>query len=292
MKLLVTGAGGFVGSHLVNELEGAGHAVLGTDIHFDGRDLSLPYRAEGLIKRARPEYVVHLAARYGRLLCADEPHKAVADNTASTTEIAAVCAELDIPVLYTSSSEVYGDHGEDLISETSELRMPTTIYGLSKRWGEEVLRLYSDDWCIVRMNMLYGPGQLGGYGRCSLATFIKNAVAGKPYTVHRRTTRSWLYISDAVRALRLLIEDDARGIYNLGHTAAPRPMTETAFLVAAMTGEPAEIEDPPPGQIKHKMYDIRKLRQRIDWEPEVGLEEGIKLTVAWARQAAQLEAAA
>ena len=84
-------------------------------------------------------------------------------------------------MLYASSSEVYGDHGAKTIHEDSQLRMPTTIYGLSKRWGEEVLRLYLPEkqLCIVRMNMLYGPEQLGGYGRCALATFIQKAVAGE-----------------------------------------------------------------------------------------------------------------
>ena len=275
MRILVTGAEGFVGQHLCAELHQAGHTVLPSDI--EDHDLAKPNQANRLIMVTRPDYVVHLAARYGRLLCRDEPHRAVADNTASTTELAAVCAKHGLPVLYASSSEVYGDHGTETIYEDSALKMPTTIYGLSKRWGEEVLRLYlpPDDLTVVRMNMLYGPGQLGGYGRCSLATFIDSAVRGETFTVHRHTSRSWLYIADAVRALRLLIDGQHTGTFNLGNPTPPQTMTSVALEVTKLTGVEATIEDAPAGQIRHKMYDSTKLLDAILWEPRIGIEAGV-----------------
>jgi UDP-glucose 4-epimerase len=277
VRILVTGAEGFVGQHLRREL--SEHEVEAWDIRH--ADLSKPWTAEEMILTTQPDYVVHLAARYGRLLCADEPHRAVADNAAATVEIAAVCAEQDIPVLYTSSSEVYGDHGEATITEDSELRLPTTIYGLSKRWGEEALALYGVKRCVVRMNMLYGPQQQAGYGRCALATFIENALAGEPITVHRDASRSWLYIQDAVRALRLLIEGGHTGVFNLGNGEERTSMRDLAELVikAAEYPVPIDIVDAPPGQIRHKNYDSSKLRATIDWKPETPLATGIQRTV-------------
>jgi len=290
MRVLVTGADGFVGSHLVAELVSKGHVV--TPIDKPDGDLAVPYVTRTLIERYRPDYVAHLAARYGRLLCRDEPHRAVTDNAAATTELAAVCAEHDIPVLYTSSSEVYGDHGEALISESSQLRTPTTIYGLSKLWGEEALNLYMapELLCTVRMNMLYGPGQQAGYGRCALATFIQDALEGRPVTAHRVASRSWLYISDAVRALRLLIEGGHTGVFNLGNGTEKMSMMQLAGIVCGLAGSGSvEALDAPVGQIRHKNYDSSKLRALTGWAPEVGLREGIEQTMAWQKQQRSLE---
>lgn len=283
MRILCTGADGFIGAHLTRELL-PHHTVLGSD-RVDC-DLALPYQAEKLIDTTRPDYVVHLAARYGRILCRDEPHRAVVDNAAATTELAAVCAEREIPILYASSSEVYGDHGTDTIHEDSELRTPTTIYGLSKRWGEEALRLYlpPEKLCIVRLNMLYGPEQRGGYGCCALATFIRDAIEGeRSLIVHRNTSRSWLYISDAIRALRLLIEDKCAGVWNLANTHESERVSDTAQRVIEEVGSgTVELIDAPPGQIPHKNYSAAKI-EALGWRPEVPLSEGIRLTVKAAR---------
>lgn len=283
MRILITGGDGFVGTYLRRELED--HEVISSDRH--DADLSQPYEAAQLLDRANPDYVVHLAARYGRLLCRDEPHKAVSDNAAATTELAAWCARKRVPVLYASSSEVYGDHGENAITEDSDLLTPTTIYGLSKRWGEEALRLYlpPQQLCIARLNMLFGPDQRGGYGCCALATFIRDALEGeRALTVHAGASRSWLYITDAVKALRLLIEDHHRGIFNVGNPARPLPMTQVADMVFEATeARPClELIDAPATQIKHKNYTANKLTE-LGWKPEVGLEEGIRRTVKAAR---------
>lgn len=282
----MTGARGFVGTHLHLHLVELGHDVVGTDLE-DG-DLALPGEAERQVEITEPDLVCHLAARYGRLLCADEPHRAVGDNAAATVELADACASRGIPVFYTSSSEVYGDHGHEIIYESSELRMPTTIYGLSKRWGEEALRMYlpPERLLIVRMNMLYGPEQVGGYGRCSLATFIRQAVRGLPYQVHSGTSRSWLYIDDAVEALGQLIVERASGIFNLGNPDPAIPMTDVGEMVSEAVGGVAyDVVEPPGGtQIKHKNYDCEKLLWHIDWKPTVSLKDGIERTVEWARE--------
>lgn len=281
MRILVTGGRGFVGAHLTEELEAHGHDVISVDR--EDADLSLSGMAALLVKLHSPDYVVHLAARYGRLLCRDEPHRAVSDNAAATTELAAACADRGTPVLYASSSEIYGDQGEDTITEDSDLRVPTTIYGLSKRWGEEALRLYlpPEQLLIVRLNMLYGPKQRAGYGCCSLATFIHNAQRGEQFTVHRGTSRSWLYIEDAVRALRMLIEGGHTGTYNLANDTDKQSMLDVAEVVLRECGGLYETTDPPPGQIAHKNYSIEKLRSILpDWQPEVLLSDGIGLTAS------------
>jgi nucleoside-diphosphate-sugar epimerase len=281
MRVLVTGSKGFIGVHLINELEAQGHSVFPTDR--DYRDFAVPGQATNVIDEAAPDYVIHLAARYGRILCRDEPHRAVSDNAAATTELAAACAAEDIPVLYASSSEVYGDHGEDRIYEDSELRTPTTIYGLSKRWGEEALKLYltPEQLTIVRLNMAYGPQQRGGYGCCALATFIRNALEGEPLNVHVGASRSWLYISDLVRGMASLIGKP--GVWNLANVHERVSMVETARLVTEAVGQGTIHQtQAPAGQIKHKVYDTSKI-EALGWRPDVPLREGIAYTVEAAR---------
>lgn len=250
-------------------------------------DLAVPGQATEMVEVHQPDYVVHLAARYGRLLCRDEPHRAVSDNAAATTELAEVCADLSLPVLYASSSEVYGDHGEQRVDEHSELRQPTTIYGLSKRWGEETLRLYvpESDLTIVRFNMLFGPEQRAGYGCCALATFLDSALKDKPFSVHRGTSRSWLYITDAVQALRLLIDDRHRGVFNCSNDTEYISTTQVAELACEAVGaNPKKLisyQEPPGHQIHHKRYASTKLQNQTGWAPGVSLQEGINKTVDW-----------
>lgn len=283
MRVLVTGGAGFVGEAVCRELERAECHPISVDR--EDFDLAHPGEAERMIEQTRPGYIFHLAARYGRILCREQPHRSVSDNAAATAELAAVAASKSLGVLYASSSEVYGDHGTALISESAGLHRPTTIYGLTKRWGEEVLRQYlrPEQLTIARLNMLYGPRQRAGHGCCALATFIRQAMEGEPLQVHREASRSWLYIDDAAAALVALM--GRGGVWNVGNTAQERLlMTQLAELVLQEVGQGTmEIVPAPEDQIKHKHYDTSKLA-KTGWRPRVPLAEGLARTVEWAKE--------
>jgi nucleoside-diphosphate-sugar epimerase len=124
-----------------------------------------------------------------------------------TTVVAQACGHAGVRLCYASTSEVYGDHGDTLVDEDTPWRLPQGMYGLSKRWGEEACRLYAPDGLvIVRLSMPYGPGAPPGRGRRALDTLLWQAHHRMPMVVHRGGERSWCWVGDTVRGIRLALE--------------------------------------------------------------------------------------
>jgi nucleoside-diphosphate-sugar epimerase len=286
MRVAVTGAHGFVGSWLGPELEHAGHEVICFD-RADG-DLSDPDTAALLIDRAKPDCLVHLAAKYGRLHGEIDPAYTVQQNAQVTTSVARACGEAGVRLVYMSSSEVYGDLGELTVNEYDLYAAePHNLYGLSKRWGEEVCRLYAPDGLLIcRLSMPYGPRQAVGYGRCALTTMIWQALERRPLTIHQGTERSWMHVSDAAQAVTMLIER-AEGVFNVCRDDDQRSMLDVATLVCRLTDAPDSLirEVPvPPMQTAIKRISADRLRD-IGFQPRTALEHGIATTASWAASA-------
>jgi nucleoside-diphosphate-sugar epimerase len=243
--------------------------------------------AARILEETRPEAVVHLAARYGRILCLEDPEQTIDDNVKGTEAVVRACRQYGVRhLLYASTSEVYGDHGYDLITEKSSLWTPTTIYGLSKKWGEDLIELYLEgsetNYVFVRMNMIYGPEQQFGHGRASIANFIESARKREKLVVHDGTSRSWLYISDAVDALRLITEHELTDVYNLSNHQEYMPVVEQARTICSLVGcsqDLIELVPPPSTQISHKMYSASALEKMISWKPKVSFQDGIKRVI-------------
>jgi len=285
-RILVTGATGFIGTHLTKELRDAGYEVVGVDLT-DG-DLTNPGTFEALAKRHNPNIVVHLAAKVGRLYGEGDIADTITQNAIATALVARVCGERGIRLVYASTSEVYGDMGDDLRVEDGPMVTPYNIYGLSKRWGEEVCRLYAPDRLLMpRLSMPYGP-RLSSHlveGRAAIIQFLYNALHRRPIPVHKNSGRSWCWVGDAVRGIRMLIEQSRDGAWNVGRDDAFVSMRHVAELTCELTDAPKDliVDVPPPAnQIIVKRLSVEKLRS-IGWKPEVSLEEGIKRTLAWVR---------
>lgn len=285
MRVAVTGAKGFVGSYLTTELAQAGHEVIAWDR--DDGDLATPGRAHALIGAAAPDVVVHLAAKYGRLLGEVDPSFTVAQNAQVTVSVAQACGHFGVRLVYASSSEAYGDHGGRLITEDDLYQqLPHNIYGMTKRWGEEACRLYAPrDLLIVRLSMPYGPNQPVGYGRCALTTMLWHASNRQKIRVHQGAERSWCYVEDSVRAVRHLIETQ-EGVFNVGRDDDQRPMTSIAQLACDLAFAPQTLIQevtPPAMQTLVKRTSNAKLRA-TGFEPQVSLEDGMARTLAWLEQ--------
>ena len=288
MRILVTGAKGFIGSYLVPELRAAGFDVIGIDR--ENGDITI----DGIFMRwldvEKPDMVVHLAAKTSRLLCEEDPAKAVHDNAMATMFVAQECGKRSIRLAYASTSEVYGHQGDAWLTEVSPTH-PTGIYALTKLWGEQVIRLYVPDALIMRLSMPYGPflAPAGfspvGKGRAAIVNFLYQALHRQPIPVHVGAERSLCYITDTVRAIRILLEQDKTGIWNVGRDDVAVPMRTLAEVACILTDAPLNliVDVPAPErQVIVKRLSMQKLRS-IGWRPTVDTYEGMKRVLEWVK---------
>jgi nucleoside-diphosphate-sugar epimerase len=307
MKVLVTGAGGFIGRHLTNELREHGHSVIGTDAEppytVDGPmlevhgDMTSELRMRAIMQTVKPEVVIHLAAQVGRVFGEDDRLNTVTRNAVGTMNVAVAATEVGARLFYVSTSEVYGDLGERVATEGDAMRLPHNLYGLSKRWGEEVAQLYmpTAGYQCARLSMPYGTGVAPGRGRAAINNVLWQAATGQRIPIHRGAERSWCWVGDTVAALRLIME---RGIivrnathadaavYNVGRDDDARPMVEVAELACKLVGaSPGLIDlvDAPNAQTVVKRLSTDKLRG-LGWSPTVDLEDGMRSVLAWVRK--------
>lgn len=282
MRTLVTGASGFIGTHLCNALEENNVEVVRLSLP-DG-DLAHSDIAKAAMRQYSPDRVVHLAALVGRAFGEVTPARTVDVNARATLNVAQACGRLGIPLAYASTSEVYGDNGSELLTEDSPMALPHNLYGLTKRWGEEVCRLYApDELTIWRLSMPYGPGLPPGEGRAMVTSFLADALAGRPLYVHRGASRSLCYVSDAVRGLLWTLERP--GVWNIGRDDEDRSVLHIARLACELAQSSTaliEVVPPPTMQTVVKRLSVARLRS-LGWRPYVGLEEGMSKTLDWLR---------
>lgn len=291
MRILVTGSAGFIGSHLTKALAERGHELLGVDRRSSRNGLrefhcDLRGGIRETLEELQPELVVHLAAHVGRLFGEDDTQASVKDNALATTLLAKDCGDLGIRLAYASTSEVYGDRGDGVCSEDTPLDvLPHNLYGLSKRWGEEAARLYTDDPVIFRFSMPYGPGVPPGRGRRALDTMLWQAHHQMPLTVHAGAERSWCWIGDTINGVVTVLESGLGGAWNVGRDDAPLSMLELAERACDLNDAPHDLIDvvePPARQTVVKRLSTQKLCG-LGWLPMVELDQGLPIVNAWIR---------
>jgi nucleoside-diphosphate-sugar epimerase len=290
MKALITGAAGFVGGHLVKELNENGHEAIGTDRRWANSELKTPGLIEEFLDALAPEVVIHLAAKVGRLFGEDDLLETIADNAGVTALVARACGERGIRLAYTSTSEIYGDQGDHSCSELNGdmyAAIPHNAYGLSKRWSEEACWLYAPQGLtIFRLSMPFGPGLPAGRGRAAIVNMLDQASKRQPIPVHRGSERAWCWIGDTVRAMRLVLET-TDGVWNVGRDDNAVSMRRVAELACDLTGAPYDLIeeiDAPGRQTVVKRLNTERLRL-LGWKPEVELAEGMAMTLAAMRGA-------
>jgi dTDP-glucose 4,6-dehydratase len=305
-KVLVTGAAGFVGSHLVDSLLRGGYEVVGVDNFCTGSPENIAHLANdngftflerdiniglGDFENVKFDQIFHMASpasppRYMRLAI-----ETMHVNTTATELLLQHATKHGSRLLFASTSEIYGDPHEHPQRESYWGNVnpigPRSIYDEAKRFGETLLshfhRIEGTDTVIVRIFNTYGPRMDPDDGRV-VSSFIRDAIKVKPFQVFGdgTQTRSFCYVSDLVSGLRAAMDSGITGPVNLGN---PNEFTllELATQVGNVLGvEPVlEFKELPVDDPKQRQPDISYAKSALNWEPKIQLVEGLKLTADW-----------
>lgn len=286
MKALITGHGGFIGKSLSQELALEGWDVDGFD-RSHGQFVQHYDSVAKAIYESKPDVVVHLAAEVGKLNCEQRPAAATSVNVLGTLNVAQACAENAVPLVYCSTSEVYGDWGRNVIYEDDEPLAGSLsgMYAITKLAGEHVAQTYAPAGLkIVRPTMPMGTGVPPGPGRRAVDNLIYQALTNQPMIVHEGAARSWCWIDDVARGFRYVIERGEPGIYNVGRDDNEISMADLANKILYMTGSSSEIRIIPPPTLQTPIKRIScAVLSALGWEPQVSLDEGLLQMIDWIR---------
>lgn len=301
-SILVTGGGGFIGSHLVERLLQGGHEVICLDNFFTGSKANIRHllgrsRFE-MIRRDIVEPILLEVDQIYNLACPASPvHyqynpvKTVKTNLLGTLNMLGLAKRVKARILQASTSEVYGDPQVHPQPETYWGNVnpigPRSCYDEGKRLAETLMMDYHRsnqvDIRIVRIFNTYGPRMAFDDGRV-VSNFIIQALKNNPITVYGdgSQTRSFCYVDDMVDGLLAMMEQERlTGPINLGN---PGEFTilELARKVIELTGSKSEIvhKQLPADDPKQRQPDIGLAKEKLGWEPAVALDEGLKSTIA------------
>jgi len=296
MRYAVTGAAGFIGSHLAEALGGAGHEAVGFDCFTDYYDPALKEEnASGLDVRRVDlaeddldftglDGVFHLAGQPGVRSFGDVFPLYLRRNVLASQRVFEAAARDGVRVVFTSSSSVYGA-AERYPTPEETTPHPLSPYGITKLACEQLATAYAREFgldCVtLRYFNAFGPRQ-----RPDMAfTRIANALAsGARFDLYGDggQSRGWTYVSDVVGATILAMEH-GNGTYNVGG-AIEASMNDAIAILEAITGRELDVHrtEPVPGDQRRTSADTTRIRSELGWEPRVSLEEGLRNQWQWA----------
>ncbi len=301
--ILVAGAAGFVGSHLVEALLKLGHAVIGVDNFTTGREQNLahfvgephfrfvqhdviqPLRVEGAVHE-----IFHLASPSSPVRYLERPFETLHVNTQGTERLLDLSLEKGARLLFASTSEVYGDPTSHPQCENYcgnvDPGGERSVYDEAKRCGETLVKAYERyrgaSVRIARIFNTYGPRMAPTDGRI-ISNFCCQALRNEPLSVYGEgtQTRSMQFVDDLIRGLLALMRSEYTRPVNLGN---PEELTvlQIAELVLGLTGSKSTIEfhPLPEGDPQRRKPDISLARELLGWTPTIPFREGLERTLA------------
>ena len=313
MTSVVTGAAGFLGSHLSDRLLQEGHRVIGIDNLLTGSVANIEHLAHNdrfrFIKQDVTEYiylpgavdfVFHFASPASPIDYLELPIQTLKVGALGTHKALGLAKDKGAAFLLASTSECYGDplvhpQNEDYWGNVNPIG-PRGVYDEAKRFAEAITmayhRFHGVRTHIVRIFNTYGPRMRLQDGRV-VPAFIGQALRGEPLTVFGdgSQTRSFCFVSDLIEGIWRLSQADYRQPVNIGN---PVEMTvkEFANRICALTGGQSQVvyKPLPTDDPKQRRPDITRARELLGWEPKVCLEEGLQKTIDWFRPVVQAKA--
>jgi len=304
-RVVITGAAGFIGSHLAETLLDRGYSVVGVDnlltgdigniAHLTNRDFEfVKHDVTNYIYVEGPvDYVLHWASPASPIDYLELPIPTLKVGALGTHKALGLAKAKGARFVLASTSEVYGDPLEHPQKESYWGNVnpigPRGVYDEAKRFAEAMTvayhRYHGLDAKIVRIFNTYGPRMRVKDGR-AVPAFISQALRNEEVTVFGdgRQTRSFTYITDLVDGIIRLMTSSVNDPVNIGN---PREMSldELARAIVRMTGSTSQIvyRPLPVDDPKVRQPDITRARTLLGWEPKVSLEEGLETTIAYFR---------
>lgn len=302
--VLVTGGLGFIGAAFVHRLASTGRSVVNVDAgtyaadrarlgDLDAEthllDVRDPAVAE-LIGSKRPETIVHFAAETHVTRSEIDEERFFSTNVEGTRAVLDAARSAGVEkVVHVSTDEVYGPALDEPFRETDKAPgegLATSAYARSKALADDLARTYADDMriLVVRPTNCFGPWQ---HPEKAIARWAARSLSGRrlPVWGDGQQIRDWMYVDDACSAIMLVMEEaEGSDVFNIGPGREAIPNLSIAELVAGAAGrEPDSIYLTAYDRPQHdRRYSVNATKLRnLGWIPEVGVEEGIRRTVAW-----------
>jgi UDP-glucuronate 4-epimerase len=317
MRILITGAAGFIGFHLVRHLAAHGHQVLGVDnlnayydpslkrerldllaglkgqFRFVQTDIADETALGEAVSGFTPDVIVHLAAQAGVRFSIEKPLSYVDSNVrgqVNMLELARRTADLRL-FIYASSSSVYGDRAETPFRESDRCDHPASVYAATKRAAELVTDAYGSLYELPAVGLRFFT-VYGTYGRPDMAywMFTDAILNDRPIRLFNQgdMRRDFTHVGDVVEGVRRIVEGApgaGHRIYNIG-CSKPVRLGDFVSAIEAAAGRSAIVEavEMQPGDVHDTYADVTRLMEDYGYRPATTIEEGMAEFVSWFRQ--------
>ncbi|WP_186321470.1 NAD-dependent epimerase/dehydratase family protein [Bacillus sp. FJAT-22090] len=294
MKVLVTGAAGFIGSYVVQTLLEQKFTVIAVDNLSTGKQRNLSEQArfyeiditnnelEHIFEYEQPDYVIHLAAQSSVFESMVKPMEDCQSNLVGTLNILRFSNHYNVKkCIFASTAAVYGNPTTLPIKEDVKLA-PLSFYALSKLSAEKYVQLYEKLFglksCILRFSNVFGPLQEGGV----ITKLLHCMINGKtPVIFDGNQTRDFIYVKDVAAACIQSLLVDQTGIYNISSSTeiSIQQVYEQLKQCTGVTAEPS-YETLREGEIERSILSNEKAISELGWEPTYSFMEGIQETIS------------